>query len=400
MDSISTRSTVAELATALQLHIPAAATNLCDATLLTFGLGALNLEGLDTFIQEKGWNLEEDDLPVVRLLWVRAHKLCTLSATASEGGNQALQSSWSETFPPKLSSEITLQLKREFEKSYSSEVLDDSNLPGARLLSQAYRLQTTGDWKFIPWKHRLSRQQEEDYNSNRPRKLARFENFADVLLDDVPSRNIADNLGLFGISSLLSIHSNALALADIAHLGVLRAYERKFIKHLQARSDPTLRPPNAQECEAADRRCWEVVGELRQQGWKVDDALHEFTEVRAERVALLAPRLAPYKGKKGETKGKDMWKAQLYKGNAKGFGNKGSAGTGKGKTFTSQKGTHAFEWASKAKINGENKILCMAFSTRAGCTSPNCKFEHLCPVVLENGKVCLQKHPALQHPGA
>ena len=86
-----------------------------------------------------------------------------------------------------------------------------------------------------------------------------------MLYDDVPSRNIADNMGLFGISSLLAIHSNALALADVAHLGVLRLYERKFMKHLQVHSDPALRPPNAQECETADSRCWEVVGELRQQ---------------------------------------------------------------------------------------------------------------------------------------
>ena len=49
-------------------------------------------------------------------------------------------------------------------------------------------------------------------------------------------------MGLFGISKVLAIHSNALALADVAHLGVLRAYEMKFLKHLQARSDPTLPP--------------------------------------------------------------------------------------------------------------------------------------------------------------
>ncbi|CAE7330818.1 unnamed protein product [Symbiodinium sp. CCMP2592] len=39
----------------------------------------------------------------------------------------------------------------------------------------------------------------------------------------------------------------------------------------------------------------------------------------------------------------------------------------------------------------------MAYSTHKGCTSNNCKFEHLCPVILENGKICLQKHPAFQH---
>ncbi|CAE7241440.1 unnamed protein product, partial [Symbiodinium sp. CCMP2592] len=396
MESLSPRSTVQQLATVLQLSIPAFAKTLGELSLLSFGLGTVNLEGLDAFMVAKGWSPDADELPVLRLLRVQAHKICTLPSVASDSSASTLHSTWAETFPPKLSAETTLQLKRDFEKAYLSEVLDDTNFPSARLLSLAYRLKGTSDWKFISWKHRLSKQQEEDYNSARPRKLARFENFTDVLYDDVPSRNVAENMGLYGISNLLSTHSNALALADIAHLATLRSYERKFLKHLQARTDPTLRPPNAQECEAADRRCWEVVGQLRQEGWSVDDALHEFTDVRAELVALLAPRLAPFKGKKGDGKGKELWKGQPHKGNGKATGRKGVAGAGKGKsTFT--KGTHAFEWASKAKINGEQKVLCMAYSTKNGCTSPNCKFEHLCPVILENGTICLQKHPAFQH---
>ncbi|CAE7767751.1 unnamed protein product [Symbiodinium sp. CCMP2592] len=396
MDSLSSRSTVQQLATALQLSIPASAASLGDLTLLSFGLGTVNLEGLDAFLASKGWSPDADELPVLRILWVQAQKICTLPSVASDSSASTLHTSWAETFPPKLSSETTLQLKRDFEKSYPSEILDDTNFPSARLLSLAYRLKGTSDWKFISWKHRLSKQQEEDYNSSRPRKLARFENFTDVLYDDVPSRNVAENMGLYGISNLLSIHSNALALADIAHLATLRSYERKFLKHVQARPDPTLRPPNAQECEAADRRCWEVVGQLRQEGWSVDDALHEFTDVRAELVALLAPRLAPFKGKKGDGKGgKEPWKGLTPKG-GKSTGGKGGTTPGKGKsTFT--KGTHAFEWANKAKINGETKVLCMAYSTHKGCTSNNCKFEHLCPVILENGKICLQKHPAFQH---
>ncbi|CAE7214935.1 unnamed protein product [Symbiodinium sp. CCMP2592] len=319
MDSLSSRSTVQQLATALQLSIPASAVALGDLTLLSFGLGTVNLEGLDAV----GAGSQDMYFTVSGLRF-----LCEYFAFLVGGDlpSQALHRN------------------------------DDSNFPSARLLSLAYRLKGTSDWKFISWKHRLSKQQEEDYNSARPRKLARFENFTDVLYDDVPSRNVAENMGLYGISNLLSTHSNALALADVAHLATLRSYERKFLKHVQARTDPTLRPPNAQECEAADRRCWEVVGQLRQEGWSVDDALHEFTDVRAELVALLAPRLAPFKGKKGDGKGKELWKGQPHKGNGKANGGKGGAGTGKGKsTFT--KGTHAFEWASKAKINGEQKAL-------------------------------------------
>ncbi|CAE7622258.1 unnamed protein product [Symbiodinium sp. CCMP2592] len=315
---------------------------------------------LDAFLTAKGWSPDAEEIPVIRMLWVQAHKVCVT-----------------------LRKHIPLK----FLMTPTSRV--HAYFP---LLT----LKGKSDWKFIPWKHRLSKLQEEDYHSARPKKMAKFESFTDVLYDDVPSRNIGENMGLYGISNLLSIHSNAIALADIAHLATLRAYERKFLKHVQARTDPTLRPPNAQECEAADRRCWEVVGQLRQEGWSVDDALHEFTDVRAELVALLAPRLAPFKGKKGDGKGgKEPWKGQPHKG-GKATGGKGGAGAGKGRSnFT--KGTHAFEWASKAKINGEQKVLCMAYSTHKGCTSANCKFEHLCPVILENGKICLQKHPAYQH---
>ncbi|CAE7201935.1 unnamed protein product [Symbiodinium sp. CCMP2592] len=358
MDSLSSRSTVQQLATALQLSIPVSAASLGDSTLLSFGLGTVNLEGLDALLASKGWSPDADELPVLRMLWVQAHKICTLPSVASDTSASTLHSSWAETFPPKLSTETTLQLKRDFEKAYPSEVLDDTNFPSARLLSLAYRLKGTTDWKFISWKHRLSKQQEEDYNSARPRKLARFENFTDVLYDDVPSRNVAENMGLYGISNLLSIHSNALALADIAHLATLRSYERKFLKHVQARTDPTLRPPTHRSAK---------------------------------------PRLAPFKGgKKGDGKGgKEPWKGHTPKG-GKSTGGKGGTTPGKGKsTFT--KGTHAFEWANKAKINGETKVLCMAYSTHKGCTSNNCKFEHLCPVILENGKICLQKHPAFQH---
>ncbi|CAE7723899.1 unnamed protein product [Symbiodinium sp. CCMP2592] len=210
MDSLSSRSTMQQLATALQLSIPASAASLGDLTLLSFGLGTVNLEGLDAFLASKGWSPDADELPVLRMLWVQAHKICTLPSVASDSSASTLHTSWAETFPPKLSSETTLQLKRDFEKSYPSEILDDTNFP------------------------------------------------------------------------------------------------------------------------------------------------------------------------------------------SKSTGGKGGTTPGKGKsTFT--KGTHAFEWANKAKINGETKVLCMAYSTHKGCTSNNCKFEHLCPVILENGKICLQKHPAFQH---
>ena len=68
MESLSTASTVRELAAALSLQIPDFAATLPAFTLIAFGLGTLNLEGLDTFIQERGWVLDSEELPTVRLL--------------------------------------------------------------------------------------------------------------------------------------------------------------------------------------------------------------------------------------------------------------------------------------------------------------------------------------------
>ena len=39
--------------------------------------------------------------------------------------------------------------ERDFQKAYPSEVLDDSDLPSARLLSQAYRLKSAKDWNLF-----------------------------------------------------------------------------------------------------------------------------------------------------------------------------------------------------------------------------------------------------------
>ena len=67
-------------------------------------------------------------------------------------------------------------------------------MPSARLLALAFK-QASYEW-FIPW--RMSVLELEEQQLQRPCKLARTE-LADLILDDVPSRNLSDTLGMFCI---------------------------------------------------------------------------------------------------------------------------------------------------------------------------------------------------------
>ena len=256
----------------------------------------------------------------------------------------------------------------------------------------------------------------EEQQLQRPRKLARTE-LADLILDDVPSRNLPDTLGMFALSKILRLHSVAMAMVTDVHLVTLKKYESTFLRFASARFDNSsgLRPPNALECEQADRRFWEAVSELRLQGWSLDDCIHENTAVRSELASLLAPRVfLPKAMRRPEGKGAGGGKGNgpgagfgngrgRGKGRGDGRGRGSGLGTGRGGSGLGNQGnsggssTNRQEWASSAKINGEVKTLCMRWSQRTGCKNPSCRFEHLCPVKLPSGKVCLGNHPAWQH---
>ena len=176
-------------------------------------------------------------------------------------------------------------------------------MPSSRLLALAFKQASGAEWKFIPWKWRLSSAELEDMHISRPRKLPRME-LADLLLDEVPARSVPDTLGMFGLSKLLRLHR----VADV-HLATLKAYEARFLRLASARFEAGsgLRAPNAAECEQADKRFWECVSELRVQGWCLDDALHEHTAVRSELSALLAPRpFVPKAGRALASKGSGL----------------------------------------------------------------------------------------------
>lgn len=203
--------------------------------------------------------------------------------------------SWAEAFPTKLSSDQFQQLQLAFETAYPSEILDCHSMPGPRLLALTHHQLTKKEWKWIPWNIRLSQQQHDMHAASRPKKIAKLERFSvqDLILDDVPSRDLPIQMGIAQLTQILMLQAVAIALCKGAHLHGLKKYARKFIRLASHRyeADSGLRGPSTQEMLAADQQLWNRMAELYNlRNWTFDDCVHEFTEIRADMESLFQPR--------------------------------------------------------------------------------------------------------------
>ena len=64
-------------------------------------------------------------------------------------------SSWSETFPPKLTGEVVLAMKQKFKQHYPAEILLPETMPSLRLLSLMHHQKSKQAFRWIPWKYRF-----------------------------------------------------------------------------------------------------------------------------------------------------------------------------------------------------------------------------------------------------
>ena len=193
----------------------------------------------------------------------------------------------------------------------------------------------------------------------------------------------------------MGLLSTSLAMLNGAHLSILRKFERKFIRLATQKMESGLRNPSGEEIMMADRQLWSQISDLvNLHNWSLDHALTEFTDVRGDMASLLQPRMAPLKridppappfrpgrGGKGKQKGGGKGRQQFG-----GQGQQGSPGGAK--------------WVTKFEDKGKTRFLCRDFSSQKGCSFPDCKFEHLCPVPRPDGRPCLGNHPAFQHRSA
>ena len=365
----------------------------------------------------------------IRLLFSRCRESCGLppldDAKVSQQPNATTQptasspapnagASWQESWPAKLSAERTAELRKRFEDDYPTEMLDNDSFPSSRLLALTSKMVADKEIRWLPWKFRLSAKAQDDNLLIRPKKLPRITELSDLLLDEAPSRDIHDGPASFNlINQLLTLATNSIALCRGAHLGSLKLYQKKFLKlcFTQYESASNLRGPTSLEAQAADKRAWELIGELVNiHSWKLDDALHEVTQVRADLSTLLAPRAQIPIQLREPWRNRQVGKGirGYSRGNGKG-GHKGkndssshaeeppserSTRGGKGKKGPT---SNAGKWLSSLFMEGKQHTLCMRYQ-QGQCKDPStCRYLHRCAVPKPDGTACGGKHPASQH---
>jgi len=347
----------------------------------------------------------------IRSAWANMHAPASSSPSLEASSSAVEGGSWVESFAPKLSSTKLGELKLKFLKDYPSEILTPSTLPSLRLLSLAAHQESKGAYTWIPWKLRMTEEKASELLISRPAKQPRLEmlGLSSILLDEPPAIEIGDgNMGVSGVQRILAVHDVALAMVGSAHLARLKAYSSKFLQLLSQRFDPAsgLRPPTILEAQQADCKLWQQIYSLiSDKGWKFNDALHEFTEVRGELSTLLQPRPKPPPVPKGfDIKGKGKLGKMLVEAfgqtNGKAFGRgKGKdkgPGTGKGKGKDAPGRNITF--VKEIQVGSEKKGLCVQWQLGRCSRGSNCPWVHACAYPKQDGTACGSKsHTAMQH---
>ena len=331
----------------------------------------------------------------------------TAQPTASSQPHPADQGSWVESFAPKITSAKLAELKKKFLASYTSELLTPSTMPSLRLISLAAHQEAKQDFKWIPWKHRMTEERAADLLISRPSKQPRLEmlGISSLLIDEPPTLEVSDNnLGISGVQRILAVRDFALAMVGSAHLVRLKSYRSKFLQLLTQRYEPAsgLRPPSILEAQQADCKLWQLIYSLVQdKDWKLNDAIFEITEVRGDMASLLQARPKPLQhprpeDKGGKGKGLNRLMSESWRG---GFSEKGKGqGKEKGqKGKGSSKGASS-SWVKNVQVNGEAKQLCMLWQSGKCSRGANCAFIHACAYPKSDGTACMSKsHNAMNH---
>ena len=253
------------------------------------------------------------------------------------------------------------------------------------------------DYKWVPWKFRLSVAKSDEITASKSSKLARSEglNLHAMLLDDPPALDVSNGgMGLHALRQMFETFSIAMAMAEVAHLSSLKQYYLKFLQTMTQKldQDTGLRNATILEAQAADKSLMTIASELvLERKWSWDDALYEVTYIRADMMSLLQPRPKLPKSfqpqRPDSTSGKGAFGSSVRPSPYQ----KGSPKGGKGKS----KGKVA--WVTETNIKGEKKQLCMRFQSNKCTLGDSCKFVHACAYPVGDGQACGKAHGALQH---
>ena len=358
-----------------------------------------DLDGIATAVQRSA----------LRLAWTKCSKSHNPSGFGIVEAPQQVSaelpsssSSWSETFPPKLTAAVVTDLKNRFRQNYPAEVLVAETTPSLRLLSLLHHQKTKKEFKWVPWKFRLSQAKAEEISSAKSSKLAKSEGIhLHALLVDTPPELTIENgsMGLHALRQTFETFSYAAAMVELAHLATLKQYFMRFLHLMTVKLDAEtgLRNPTILEAQSADKALMTIVCELvTEKGWGFDDALHEVTFIRAEINTLLQARpklpkqtFQRIEGNYPKGQGKHQGRPAPYPDRK---GGKSSGKFGKG-----SKSGGKVSWVTEATVNGQKQQLCMRFQTGKCDLGSSCRFHHGCAYPLPSGEACNKQHGALMH---
>lgn len=375
-----------------------------------FGMAAASLEKFDMELKEMLGDLFDITTSVqrsaLRLVWTRCQPTVTTplalanAASAPVSESASAPSSWSETFPPKLTAQVVTEMKQKFKKHYPAEVLLPETTPSLRLLSLVHHQKSKQEFRWVPWKYRLSQFNAEELSAAKPARMARTEGLQlHALLVDTPPELTIENgsMGMHALRQTFETFSYAMAMVELAHLATLKNYYLRFINLMTTRLDSEigLRNPTILEAQSADKTLMTIACDLvMEKGWTFDDALHEVTFIRAEINTLLQarPRLPRQTFQRLESSSSKGSGKQNRPGP---YNNKGKSGKAGGKS--SGKTAGKVTWITETVINGSKKQLCMRFQTGKCDMGTNCRFHHGCAFPTANGEACNKSHGALMH---
>eukprot|EP00435_Cladocopium_sp_Y103_P059010 s698_g21.t1 len=334
-----------------------------------FALCATSLEEFDNVMAEIfDASLTPLHRAALRLAWTRCQpQSATPQAEApTTSGYQDVSStstSWSETFAPKLTSALVSDLKVRFKRNYPAEVLLPENNPSLRLLSMVAHQKQKQDYRWIPWKYRLTESKCDEITAARPSKVAKAEGLQlhSILMDEPPAMEIANgNMGMHALRQMFETFSFAMAMTETAHLSSLKGYYLKFLNMMTHKfdADTGLRGPTILEAQAADKALMTTVIELVvERTWSWDDALYEITHIRADMTSLLQPRPRLPKA---------VTQARSDSSTGKGgshFSRPAPYSKGSGKQGKSKSKSSRVQWITEMVVKGEKKQLCMRFQS-------------------------------------
>ena len=305
-----------------------------------------------------------------------------------------LSLAWADLPPQKVADAEVIRLKQEFASKYPSEVLHPGNTPSTRYLSTILQQKARSAFSWLPWKEITSEAKVLEL-ADRGKKRQKIEG---VLFFDVVQE--CDDQDLSGapwfIQQLLETRRNALSLANLCHLSVLRKLDVEFMRLYTQRCADGLRPANAKEAQSADKEFWVQVFRLvNEHAWSFENAILEVLEARNFLQVLLMPRAKSFQAQPPTTKGKGKY-GQRPKGTGKSKGKSKPHGSNFDQSWPSN-------WERSCQDQSGSEVrFCFRFHSSGSCALGSmCKFSHACPVNLGSGKgPCLKHHAAKDHGGS